>query len=77
MDNKTQAQEQGRKRRRYRISEAARELEISAEWLRMGESRGFFPEAPRDRNGHRYYTREDIDRLKGRRTTRVGRKAMP
>jgi hypothetical protein len=31
------------KRTTYRISEAARELGISAEWLRMGERRGFFP----------------------------------
>ena len=43
----------------YRISEAAREeLGISAEWLRVGEKRGFFPPALRDRNGHRYYTEE-------------------
>jgi DNA-binding transcriptional MerR regulator len=38
----------------YRISEAARELGISIEWLRAGERRGFFPAALRDRNGHRY-----------------------
>lgn len=52
--------------RTYRISEAARELGISAEWLRAGEKRGFFPPARRDRNGHRYYTREDVDRLHDR-----------
>jgi DNA-binding transcriptional MerR regulator len=52
----------------YRISEAARELGISAEWLRVGEKRGFFSPALRDRNGHRYYTEEDIERMrKGRR----------
>jgi MerR family regulatory protein len=45
----------------YRISEAARELGISIEWLRAGERRGFFPAALRDRNGHRYTTiREEI-----------------
>src|SRR5215217_3580472 len=43
----------------YRISEAARELGISIEWLRKGEARGFFPPALRDRNDHRYYTEED------------------
>ncbi|MBA3490792.1 MAG: MerR family transcriptional regulator [Rubrobacteraceae bacterium] len=48
----------------YRISEAARELGISIEWLRAGESRGFFPPALRDRNGHRYYTEEDIERMR-------------
>jgi DNA-binding transcriptional MerR regulator len=36
------------KRTTYRISEAARDLGISAEWLRMGERRGFFPPALRD-----------------------------
>jgi DNA-binding transcriptional MerR regulator len=52
----------------YRISEAARELGISAEWLRVGERRGYFPPALRDSNGHRYYTEEDIERMrKGRR----------
>ena len=50
----------------YRISEAARQLGISAEWLRVGEKRGFFPPALRDRNGHRYYTEEDIERMRGR-----------
>jgi DNA-binding transcriptional MerR regulator len=54
------------RRTTYRISEAARELGISAEWLRVGERRGFFPPALRDRNGHRYYTEEDIERMRGR-----------
>jgi DNA-binding transcriptional MerR regulator len=47
----------------YTISEAARELGISIEWLRAGERRGYFPPAPRDQNGHRYYTDEDIERM--------------
>jgi hypothetical protein len=50
----------------YRISEAARELGISVEWLRKGEMRGFFPQALRDRNGHRYYTEEDMERMRNR-----------
>jgi len=54
----------------YRISEAARELGISAEWLRVGEKRGYFPPALRDRNGHRYYTEEDIERMRNRPTSR-------
>ena len=55
-----------------RISEVARELGISAEWLRKGEERGFFPPARRNpTNGHRYYTREDIERLKVRRAERT------
>jgi hypothetical protein len=48
----------------FRISEAARELGISVEWLRKGEVRGFFPPALRDRNGHRYYSEEDIERMR-------------
>ena len=54
----------------YRISEAARELGISIEWLRAGEKPGFFPPAMRDHNGHRYYTEEDIERMRNRRTSR-------
>jgi len=61
------------RRTTYRISEAARELGISAEWLRAGERRGFFPPALRDRNGHRYYTEEDMERMRNRRTSRSTR----
>jgi putative resolvase len=59
METKTQ--------RIYSISEAARELGLSADWLRQGEKRGSFPPARRDRNGYRYYTHEDIERLRNRR----------
>jgi DNA-binding transcriptional MerR regulator len=51
----------------YGISEAARELGISAEWLRQGEKRGSLPLAKRDRNNHRYYTAGDLERLRNRR----------
>lgn len=51
----------------YTISEAARLLGLSAEWLRKGEKQGSLPRAKRDRNGHRYYTPEDIERLHNRR----------
>jgi putative resolvase len=51
----------------YSISQAARELGLSAEWLRQGEKRGSLPPAKRDRNGYRYYTPEDIERLRNRR----------
>jgi hypothetical protein len=62
------------RRTTYRISEAARELGISVEWLRKGEARGFFPPALRDRNGHRYYTEEDMERMRNRPTSRKARK---
>jgi DNA-binding transcriptional MerR regulator len=52
------------RRTTYRISDAARELGISIEWLRAGERRGFFQPAPRDQNGHRYYTKEDLERIR-------------
>ena len=56
----------------YKTSETARELGISAEWLRKGEERGFFPKARRNAtNGYRYYTRRDIERLKARRAARI------
>ena len=53
--------------RTYGISAAARELGLSAEWLRKGEKRRSLPPAKRDRNGYRYYTEEDIERLRNRR----------
>jgi DNA-binding transcriptional MerR regulator len=63
----------GENRHTYGISEVARELGISAEWLRAGEKRGFFPKARRNpTNGHRYYTRRDIERLKARHVRRPG-----
>ena len=51
----------------YSTSEAARRLGLSAEWLRRGEKRGSLPLARRDRNGYRYYTPEDLERLRNRR----------
>jgi DNA-binding transcriptional MerR regulator len=56
----------------YSISEAARELGLSAEWLRQGEKRGSLPLARRDRNGYRYYTPQDIERLRNRRLMDAG-----
>jgi DNA-binding transcriptional MerR regulator len=51
----------------YSISEAARKLGLSAEWLRQGKKRGLLPKTKRDRNGYRYYTDTDIERLRNRR----------
>jgi DNA-binding transcriptional MerR regulator len=58
------------RRTMYRISDAARELGISIEWLRKGEARGLFPPALLDRNGHRYYTEEDMERMRNGATSR-------
>jgi DNA-binding transcriptional MerR regulator len=51
----------------YTVSQAARELGLSAEWLRQGERRGALPPARRDRRGHRYYTPQDLEQLRNRR----------
>ena len=53
-----------------RVSEAARELGRSAEWLREAERHGKIPLASRDMNGWRVYSREDIQILKGLLTPR-------
>ena len=48
----------------FRVSEAARQLGISAEWLRDAERRGKIPIARRDLNRWRIYTDEDMSKLK-------------
>jgi DNA-binding transcriptional MerR regulator len=52
------------KQRTYSISEAAAELEISVSWLRFGERLGALPLARRTPAGWRYYTPEDLERLR-------------
>jgi DNA-binding transcriptional MerR regulator len=51
-------------RRTYTISQAADELGITASWLRFGERLGSLPLARRTQSGWRYYTPEDLDRLR-------------
>ena len=46
------------------IGEAAGELGVTATWLRFGERLGSLPLARRTQSGWRYYTPEDIDRLR-------------
>jgi DNA-binding transcriptional MerR regulator len=53
-----------RERRTYTISQAADELGITASWLRFGERLGSLPLARRTQSGWRYYTPEDLDRLR-------------
>jgi len=47
-----------------RIKDVARELGISADWVRQLEREGRIPPAVRDVNGHRRYTDEDLSQLK-------------
>jgi DNA-binding transcriptional MerR regulator len=53
-----------KERRTYTISEAAEALGVSPGWLRFGERLGSMPLARRTRGGHRFYTNEDIARLR-------------
>lgn len=48
----------------YSISEAAEALKVSPSWLRFGERLGSLPLARRTPGGWRYYTIEDIERLR-------------
>jgi len=47
-----------------RISEASRQIGFSERWLRDAEAKGIIPKARRDLNGWRFYTSEDIRRIK-------------
>ena len=46
------------------ISEVARELGRSTDWLREAERKGKIPRARRDLNGWRVYSDEDIANIK-------------
>lgn len=50
--------------RTFRIKEVADELGVTPSWLRFGERLGAMPLARRTPGGHRYYTSEDIERLR-------------
>lgn len=56
------------------IGQAADALGVSASWLRFGERLGALPLARRNPSGWRYYTPEDIKRL---RRLGVGRRKRP
>jgi DNA-binding transcriptional MerR regulator len=51
-------------RRTYSISECADTLGVSVGWLRIGERLGALPLARRTPGGWRYYTPEDLERLR-------------
>jgi len=48
----------------WTIFRGAEELGVSPSWLRFGERLGSLPLARRNPTGWRYYTEEDIDRLR-------------
>jgi DNA-binding transcriptional MerR regulator len=53
-----------KQRRTYSITEVAKALGVSPSWLRFGERLGALPLARRTPGGHRYYTSEDLTRLR-------------
>ncbi len=52
------------KTRTLTIGKAAAELGVTSAWLRFGERLGALPVARRGTNGWRYYTQEDLERLR-------------
>ena len=48
----------------YRIGELAKELDRSTLTIKKWEENGLIPTAKRDSRGWRYYTEEDIGRIK-------------
>ena len=50
--------------RSFTIGQAADQLGVSPSWLRFGERLGALPLARRTPGGWRYYTPEDIERLR-------------
>ena len=53
-----------KEQRTFTIGQAAGELGVSSSWLRFGERLGALPLARRSQSGWRYYTPEDIERLR-------------
>ncbi len=49
--------------KKFRTSELARELGVSADWLRKAERKGKIPMARRDLNNWRIYTKQDAARI--------------
>ena len=53
-----------RQRRTYSIAEVAEALGVTPSWLRFGERLGALPLARRTPGDHRFYTPEDLARLR-------------
>jgi DNA-binding transcriptional MerR regulator len=53
-----------KEQRTLTISQAADALGVTPTWLRFGERLGALPLARRNQSGWRYYTPEDIERLR-------------
>ncbi len=53
-----------RTERKYRIHSLARELGVSVQTIKNYEEKGILPRARRDEKGWRYYTGEDVLKVK-------------
>ncbi len=51
-------------RQTFTIGQAAETLGVTPSWLRFGERLGALPVARRTSGGHRFYTPEDVERLR-------------
>jgi DNA-binding transcriptional MerR regulator len=51
-------------RQTFTIGETAEALSVTPSWLRIAERLGAIPRARRSENGWRYYTPEDVNRLR-------------
>ena len=52
------------KDKKYRINRLAKELDVSIQTIKNYEGQGILPKARRDPRGWRYYTPEDIVKIK-------------
>jgi len=48
----------------YKINEVAKKLEVSIQTIKNYENWGILPKAKRDEKGWRYYTEEDLIKIK-------------
>jgi DNA-binding transcriptional MerR regulator len=53
-----------KEQRTLTISQAAGELYVTLAWVRFGQRLGSLPLARRTAGGHRFYTTEDVERLR-------------
>ena len=52
------------KRKIYKTNHLAKELGVSIQTIKNYEASGVLPKARRDKNGWRYYTQEDVIKIK-------------
>jgi DNA-binding transcriptional MerR regulator len=53
-----------KERKIYKINHLAKELDVSIQTIKNYEAEGILPKAKRDAKGWRYYSREDMIKIK-------------